>query len=175
MQKKGEIKDPEMNASSRQQSLSPMARAVLRGTSRLLVAHGLSCIAELTLPNTRRADLVGISKDGEISIVEVKSSLADFRSDNKWHEYRDYCDKLYFAVSPEFPVDVLPETTGLILADNYWGEIVRQAPIEKLATARRKTMIIRFGRTAATRLSAIEEPGGTNEAPADDSGSTNTI
>ena len=41
----------------------------------------------------------------------VSRLLADFRADNKWHEYWDYCDALFFAVPPDFPQDVLPDET----------------------------------------------------------------
>ncbi len=131
---------------------------VCRGTIRLLAAHGLACIAELPLANGRRADIVGISGSGEIWIVEVKSSIEDFRSDLKWPEYREFCDRLFFAVRPDFPVDVLPGDTGLILADRYAGEIVRPAPETPLAGARRKAMTLRFARAAAVRFSLTLDP-----------------
>ncbi len=102
-----------------------ITREVCRGVGRILRAHGFACLNELPLPNGRRADVVGLSPSGDIWIVEVKSGLEDFRVDNKWPEYRDFCDALFFAVAPDFPVDILPTDTGLILADRYGGEIVR--------------------------------------------------
>ncbi len=112
------------------------------------------------LANGRRADVAGIARDGEIWIVEVKSCLEDFRTDQKWHEYRAFCDRLFFAVGPDFPREVLPPDTGLIIADRYGGEIVRPAPEHKLAAARRKAMTLRLARVAAFRLQAAIDPEG---------------
>lgn len=137
---------------------SAVAFDVQRGVVRLLLQHGIACVAELPLPNGRRADVAGLSDQGVISIVEIKSSVADFRADGKWPEYRDYCDRLYFAVKPDFPADILPEDTGLILADRFGGEIVRPAPEAKLSGARRKLMTLRIGRAAALRLSGLVDP-----------------
>lgn len=122
-------------------------------------ALGFASINELPLPNGRRADVVGLSPSGDIWIVEVKSSIEDFRVDNKWPEYRDFSDALLFAVAPAFPVDILPTDTGLILADRYGGEIVRAAPEARLAAARRKAMTLRFARAAALTLQAVWDPG----------------
>ncbi len=137
---------------------SEAALAIARGASRCLLAHGFARLTELTLANGRRADLIALNNKGVIIIAEVKSSLADFRADQKWPEYRDYCDRFYFAVAPDFPVDVLPPDTGLILADRYGGEIVRAAPEHKLAGARRKEVTQRFARIAALRLQGIADP-----------------
>jgi hypothetical protein len=139
---------------------SPAAFDICRGAARLLGAHGLASLAEVTLANGRRADLAGISGSGEIWIVEVKSSLEDFRSDTKWPEYREFCDRLYFAVAPDFPREVLPPDTGLIIADRYGGEIARPAPEHRLAGARRKAMTLRLARIAAMRLQAAIDPEG---------------
>lgn len=137
---------------------SAAALEIRRGASRLLRAHGFAAVPEMTLASGRRADIIGLSDAGVIVIVEVKSSIEDFRADGKWPEYRDYCDRLYFAVAPGFPVEILPEDTGLILADRYGGEMVRAAPELKLAAARRKALTIRIARTAAHRLHAAMDP-----------------
>lgn len=138
--------------------LPPAAREILRGVQRLLRAHGLESLAEVVLANGRRADVMGISPHGDLWIVEIKSSIADFRSDRKWPDYLDYCDRLFFAVAPDFPVDILPGETGLILADRYDGEIVRQAPDVRLTAARRKAVTLAFARVAAARLMNALEP-----------------
>lgn len=139
--------------------LTPDARTILRGVQRLLRNHGLESLAEIVLANGRRADAMAIGPKGEIHIVEIKSSIADFRSDGKWPEYRDYCDRLYFAVAPDFPIEILPEAAGLILADRYGGEIRREAPETRLSGARRKAVIIAFARVGAARLlNALEAP-----------------
>ena len=135
-----------------------VTREVCRGVGRLMRAHGFASLNELPLPNGRRADVVGLSASGDIWIVEVKSSVEDFRVDNKWPEYRDFSDALFFAVAPDFPVDILPADTGLILADRYGGEIVRAAPETRLAPARRKSMTLRFARAAALTLQTVVRP-----------------
>ena len=139
-----------------------VTREVCRGVGRLMRAHGLASINELPLPNGRRADVVGLSPSGDIWIVEVKSSVEDLRADNKWPEYRDFSDSLFFAVAPGFPVDILPEDTGLILADRFGGEIVRPAPEARLAPARRKSMTLRFARAAALTLQSVADPNHEN-------------
>jgi hypothetical protein len=138
----------------------PAASAICRGVVRLLAAHGLASLPEVALANGRRADLAALSGSGEIWIVEIKSSLEDFRSDAKWPEYREYCDRLFFAVAPTFPRDVLPADAGLIIADRYGGEILRPAPEHRLAGARRKAMTLRLARTAALRLQGLIDPEG---------------
>ena len=99
--------------------------AVTRGAARLLSALGYAPLAEVTLPNGRRADLMALGPKGEIFIVEVKSGVEDFRVDLKWPEYLPYCDAFAFAVSPEFPREILPEEPGLIVADGFGGAILR--------------------------------------------------
>lgn len=137
---------------------SVAALEIQRGVIRLLARYGLASITELPLANGRRADVVGLSPNGEIWIVEIKSSIEDFRTDSKWPEYRDFSDRLFFAVSPSFPTEILPEDAGLLLADRYGGELVRAAPETKLSAARRKAMTLSFARTAAFRLSRIADP-----------------
>lgn len=138
--------------------LAPPARDILRGVQRVLRAHGYESLSEVVLANGRRADAMGIGVNGEIWIVEIKSSIADFRSDAKWPEYRDYCDRLFFAVAPDFPAEILPGDAGLMLADKYDGEIVRAAPEAKLTAARRKAVTLAFARVAAARLMNATEP-----------------
>jgi len=133
---------------------------ICRGVARLLRAHGLAVVTELSLANGRRADVAGVTAAGEIWIVEVKSCLADLRSDQKWPEYRDFCDRFFFAVAPNFPREALPSGTGLIIADRYGGEIAHMVPDHKLAGARRKAMTLRMLRAAAFRLHAAIDPDG---------------
>lgn len=137
---------------------SPVAAEIQRGTLRLLARLGFAAVTELPLPNGRRADVVALSRKGELWIVEIKSSLEDFRTDQKWPEYRDFSDRLLFAVKPEFPSEILPSETGLILADRYSGEVVREAPEHKLSGGRRKAMTQLFARAAAFRLTLVLDP-----------------
>lgn len=129
---------------------------VTRGAARLLVALGYAPLAEVTLPNGRRADLMALGPKGQIFIVEVKSGVEDFRTDQKWWEYRPYCDAFAFAVAPEFPRQILPEEPGLIVADAFGGAVLREAPIESLAGARRKALTLAFARLAAMRAAGVQ-------------------
>ena len=134
------------------------ALAIARGTCRLLARHDMRAIPELSLATGRRADLFAVGADGAMWIVEVKSSLEDFRADQKWPEYRAYCDRFYFAVAPDFPQEVLPGDVGLIVADRFGGEVVRPAPEHRLAGARRKAVMLRLARVAAARLMQLADP-----------------
>lgn len=130
--------------------------AVTRGAARLLEALGYASLAEVVLPNGRRADLMALGPKGEVFIVEVKSSLEDFRTDRKWREYLSYCDAFAFAVGPEFPREVLPEEPGLIVADGFGGAVLREPPVQPLAGARRKALTLAFARLAATRAAGVQ-------------------
>lgn len=130
--------------------------AVTRGAGRLMVDLGYAPLLEVTLPNGRRADIMALGPRGEIAIAEVKSGPLDFLTDQKWSEYRPYCDAFYFAVAPEFPQAILPDEPGVIVADGFGGAVVREAPLSPLAGARRKALIIAFGRLAALRASVAQ-------------------
>lgn len=137
---------------------SQRALAIQRGAARALRALGFGVLPEIPLRSGRRADLVAVDEAGTILIVEIKSSIEDFRSDQKWPEYRDYCDRLYFAVAPDFPMPILPEDAGLIVADRYGGELAREAPTHLLPAARRKAMLIRLARIGGMRWQAAADP-----------------
>ena len=141
----------------------PNTRAgeIVRGTRRLLGGLGFFGVTEMSLANNRRADIAVIGLSGEIWIVEVKSSIADFRADSKWPEYLPYCDQLYFAVANDFPHDLIPDETGLIVADAFGGAVVRAAPEDKLSAARRKAVTLRLARLAAMRLTQSADTGWT--------------
>lgn len=137
---------------------SDTAARVVRGARRMFRTMGVSTIPELPLGNGRRADIVGLCARSRFVIVEVKSSVADFRADGKWPDYRDHCDQLYFAIPTEIPPDIMPRDAGLILADEYGAEIIRPAPEHSLAPATRREMLNRFARAAADRLHALHDP-----------------
>ena len=138
---------------------SDAAAALQRGVCRAFRALGHSVVTELPLANGRRADVVGLSASGDILIVEIKSCLTDYRTDGKWHEYLAFCDRLYFAVAADFPSEVIPESAGLILADRYGAELVREPMEERLNAARRKAMLLSFAHAAALRLQHHVDPG----------------
>jgi hypothetical protein len=126
--------------------------AVCKGVVRALFDRGFTPLLELTVATGRRIDVAGLGASGDIIAVEVKSSIADYRADQKWHEYYEWCDKLYFATAQDFPHDILPQDPGLIVADQFGGEIVRETMARPLSPARRKAMTLRFARVAAERL-----------------------
>jgi hypothetical protein len=137
---------------------SATALAVSRGAQRLLLSLGLACVSELPLASGRRADLVALGGDGEVWIVEVKSSVEDFRADQKWPDYRLHCDRLFFATAPHVPAVIFPEDAGLILADGFGAALVRDAPEHRLHPATRRSMLLAFARAAALRLQAFADP-----------------
>jgi hypothetical protein len=139
---------------------SSTALAVARGTTRLLHSLGFSVVSELPLASGRRADLVALGADGELWIVEIKSSVADFRADQKWLDYRLHCDRLFFAATLDVPCEIFPPDAGLIVADAFGAAVVCEAPEHRLHAATRKSMILAFARAAALRLSALADPEG---------------
>ena len=157
-----------MESSARQIHLMPppdrrqseTALAIARGTARLLGSLGYSCVSEVTLPSGRRADLVAMNERAEIWIVEIKSSLDDLRADQKWHEYRAHCDRLFFAFTQDLPCEVFPPDTGLIVADAYGAHLHCDAPEHRLPAATRKVMMARFGLVAARRINRLIDPQG---------------
>ena len=159
-----------MSASSLAASLpidgrqSPTALKIARGTTRLLHSFGFSVMSELPLASGRRADLVALGGNGEIWIVEIKSSVADFRADQKWMDYRAHCDRLFFATSLDVPCEIFPPDTGLIVADAYGASIHCEAPEHRLHAATRKSMTLAIARAAALRLQSLVDPTGPYEA-----------
>ena len=138
---------------------SATALMVARGTSRLLHAHGFSVVSELPLASGRRADLVALDRNGDIWIVEIKSSVADFRADQKWTDYRLHCDRLFFATL-DVPGAIFPDDAGLIVADAFGASIVAEAPYHRLHASTRRSMMLAFARAAALRLQALADPEG---------------
>ena len=133
-----------------------------RGVCRHLQSHGYAVLEEFTPERGLRVDVAAIGRGGEIWVVECKSSRADFMSDNKWQGYLPWCDRFFWAVDADFPLDILPDDYGLIIADPYDADIQRMAPEFKLAAARRKNVTKNFARTAAERLRYYTDPSPTN-------------
>ena len=131
---------------------------VTRGVCRGLIDLGFVVLTEFSLRTGRRADVIGIDDAGNVTIVEVKVSTADFLADSKWPEYREFCDRLYFAAPQGFPHDILPDDCGLFVADAWGAAMLRDAPHHPLHTSRRKTVLLRFARKAADRLYRLNDP-----------------
>jgi len=139
---------------------SPTALAVARGTGRLLLSLGFSCVSELALASGRRADLVALDASGALWIVEIKSSVEDFRTDEKWPDYRLHCDRFFFATALHVPPEIFPEEAGLIVADAFAASVLREAPEHRMHASTRKAMMLCFARAAALRLQALADPSG---------------
>jgi hypothetical protein len=135
-----------------------IALMIARGVCRMLGEHGHGTLTEFSLPNGRRADVMGLDRDGRFVIVEVKSCAADFLSDGKWQDYLEYCDRYYFAVSPDFPQELLPAEHGLIVADAFDAAVVREAAETPMHASRRKAQLLRFALTASGRLTGLVDP-----------------
>lgn len=129
-----------------------------RGVCRHLLNLGFVTVEELVPAPGLRVDVMALGPKGEIWVVECKSSRADFSADRKWQFYLDWCDRFFWAVDAAFPAAILPEGSGLMVADDYDAEILRMAPETPLAAARRKVVTRKFASQAALRLQALRDP-----------------
>ncbi|MEL6734327.1 MAG: MmcB family DNA repair protein [Pseudomonadota bacterium] len=129
------------------------------GIERRFDEMGHATLPELCLRDGRRADLVAICPKGRITIVEIKSSVADLQADTKWRDYLDHCDQFYFATLADVPAHIFPKDKGFLVADRYGCEVVREADAEPVSAARRKDVHLRFARQAAQRLRRAEHHG----------------
>jgi hypothetical protein len=134
------------------------AALLARGVCRALKQLGYVSLVEFPLANGRRADILALGKSGELVIVEVKSSVADFRADRKWTTYRDFSDRLYFAVPNDFPRALIPDECGLMVADPFGAALLRDGGTTPLNPGRRRALTLRFARIAATRLRRCLDP-----------------
>jgi len=132
---------------------------IRRGVQRLLMEMGASVLPELSLATGRRADLVALTRNGDIWIIEIKSSVEDFRVDRKWPEYRFFCDRFFFATHPEVPAGIFPEECGFVLSDGYGAEIMRDAPVHRLPPSTRKALMLRIARAGMVRITTAEMAG----------------
>lgn len=143
-------------------ALLPMmpGQRLARGVARALRAMDFVTVEELVPTSGLRVDVMALGPKGEIWVIECKSGRADYQTDRKWQGYLEWCDRFFWAVDADFPTALLPEGTGLILADAYDAEIMRMGPEVPLAPARRKVMVQKFARHAALRLQSLRDPGG---------------
>ena len=123
-----------------------------------MLSHGFVSVEELVPTSGLRVDVMALGPKGEIWVIECKSSRADFMADHKWQGYLPWCDRFFWAVDQEFPTELLPEESGLIIADPYDAEILRMGPENKLPAARRKVLVQKFARHAALRLQGLRDP-----------------
>ncbi len=139
-------------------SLLQPGQLLARGVARHLSGHGFATLEEVVPVRGLRVDVMALGPKSEIWVVECKSSRADFMSDCKWQGYLEWADRFFWAVDADFPTDLLPEGTGLIIGDAYGAEIIRMGPETKLAPARRKVMVQKFAQCAARRLQMLRDP-----------------
>ncbi|HBD91088.1 MAG: hypothetical protein A2092_16895 [Rhodobacteraceae bacterium GWE1_64_9] len=140
-------------------SLPTPGQRLARGVCRHLLGHGFVTVEELVPAPGLRVDVMALGPKGEIWVIECKSGRADYAADRKWQNYLEWCDRFFWAVDTDFPAAILPVETGLIVGDDYDAEILRMAPEQALAPARRKVMVQKFARHAALRLQALRDPG----------------
>ncbi len=137
----------------------PEGVRLARGVCRTLAGLGYGALTEFTLLTGRRADVIGVNGSGEVAIVEIKTSEADFRADRKWPEYLPFCDSFYFAVPEGFPRPLIPAASGLIVADAYQGVVLRPSPaLPAMSGARRRALLLRFAMAASLRLQRVLDP-----------------
>ena len=141
-------------------SFPERASSIRRATARLCLRLGWAPLHEVPLPSGRRADILALRPDGCFACIEVKSGPRDFLTDFKWEDYREFADELFFAVDADFPQELLPVETGLIVAAGLEAELLRDAPAHPLPVARRRALLHRFALLAAGRLATLEDPAG---------------
>jgi len=141
------------------QALMQPGQLLSRGVCRCLRHLDFAPLEEFVPERGKRVDVIAINARGEIWVIECKSSRADFAADKKWGGYLEWCDRYFWAVDQDFPVELLPDATGLIIADAYGAEVVRDAPEEKLSAQRRKKVTLKVARDAARRLRGQVDQG----------------
>ena len=135
-------------------NLSRIARGVMRHFAQI----GMHSLSEFSPARGLRVDIITLGISDEIWIVECKSGQSDFKSDKKWQNYLDWCDRYFWAVDRKFPIDILPSDTGVIIADAYDASILREAPLNKLPAARRKKITKSIAISACNRLLTYTDP-----------------
>jgi hypothetical protein len=151
--------DDEFAVSALDVPADKVAAEIARGLTRFFAELGQVCLTEFPLKNRRRADVIALDRQGGFTIVEIKSSRADFMTDHKWQDYLEFCDRFYFAVDRSFPHELIPDECGLIVADSYGAGILRDNDPQPIHASRRKALNLRFARLAARRLMTLNDPG----------------
>ena len=135
------------------------AKQLAGGVQGLFYDLGYCAITEMRLASGQRADVIGLDRRGRFVVAEIKISRADLQADRKWLDYLSLRDDFYFAVPADFPIHIAPDESGLIVADQFNGEILRPSWHKSMETGRRKQQIMQFARTAGTRLYRYQRQG----------------
>ena len=143
----------------RRHGFADRAAAIRRATARLCARLGWAPVHEVPLPNGRRADILALRADGGFACIEVKSGVRDFLVDDKWPEYRAFCDRLYFAVDADFPTGLLPASVGLIVAVGLEADLRARGAGPSSGTGAAAQPAAPFATLAALRLAARDDPG----------------
>jgi hypothetical protein len=136
---------------------------IRRAVARLCLRLGWAPLHEVRLANGRRADVLALQPGGGFVCIEVKSGLRDYLADGKWAEYQPFCDQFFFAVDADFPRDILPRETGLIVCADRDADLLREPLSVRLAPARRRALLERFAWLAAGRLATMQDPMGVSD------------
>ena len=149
-----------LRASTKSFDVVDDAKALVLGVQALFYDLGYCSITEMRLSSGRRVDVIGLDRRGRFAVAEIKTSPTDLRSDKKWPEYLAFCDGFYFAIPVNFPIEIVPNETGLIVADQLGGEVLRPSQQHPMPLGRRNRQIMQFARTAGTRLRKYDRPSG---------------
>tara|TARA_B000000460_G_C21501624_1_gene386628 strand:- start:88 stop:624 length:537 start_codon:yes stop_codon:yes gene_type:complete len=149
-----------LRASTKSFDVVDDAKGLVLGVQALFYDLGYCAITEMRLSSGRRVDVIGLDRRGRFAVAEIKTNLADLRSDQKWPEYLAFCDRFYFAVPVNFPIEIVPTETGLIVADQFGGEILRPSQHHIMTMGRRNRQIMQFARTAGMRLRKYDRQSG---------------
>jgi len=139
-------------------SFMQAGQLLARGVCRHLLSHNFTSLEEFVPERGKRVDVMALGPKGEIWVIECKSCREDYMADHKWRGYLEWCDRFFWAVDAQFPLELLPDETGLIMADAYGAEVVRMGPESKLAAARRKKITLKFARDVALRHQRLRDP-----------------
>ncbi|MEC7490084.1 MAG: MmcB family DNA repair protein [Pseudomonadota bacterium] len=141
-------------------TFSPLPREtthiLTRGVCRLFQHLGFGTLTEFRLSNGRRVDVMAMNPSGEFVIVEIKSTVADYRADKKWHQYLPFCEQFYFAIPSGFPIKLVPSECGVIMADSFDAVVRRESFSKVLSPKRKRHQLINFALTASSRLGRFE-------------------
>lgn len=141
------------------QPLPKPGQILARGVCRHLLTLDFVTVEEFCPAPGLRMDVLALGPKGELWVIECKSGRADYMADHKWQFYLEFADRFFWAVDQDFPTDLLPPETGLMIADGYDAEILRLGPATPLPGARRKAMTQKFARHAALRWHTARDPG----------------
>jgi hypothetical protein len=140
------------NTSPRAQTAEALKKAV----SFMFFKYGYSMTTELGILKwgRRRADVIGNKIGGDLVLIEVKSSVADFRTDNKWTEYLPYADRVYLAFTKEVARKIhdnpelkarIPKRVGvLVLGSDGYMKTAKPARRESVSTENRISILARL-------------------------------